>query len=250
MKYVVIEVHESYVVVLDQAGTFSLALNFNYQLGDQIDAIIPYEDITTQEVVTHKRRKWIPRFAVLSVCIALILFIIPTFNTPVAAASIWLSYNPEYRIDIDTDGNILEVEGLNPDAVEALESMNCKHKSYIDFANAIIDYGMQNDTLVDGKTIEVYIDTDDQKLYDSISNNLELNLNEKLCHKEIDYEIEHISKKHERKQEQHQNQGNPSTTPDEHQQQQNNRQQNNKQHNTQEETHEQKREQEKKQHNK
>ncbi len=210
MKYVVMEVHESYVVTLDTNGSFDLAVNFSYQIGDQIDEIVPF-----QSDVQPNKRKWRPRTIVagllaISTCIALLIFMFPRLESPVVA-TIWLRYNPEYQIEIDKQGNVIEAKGVNQDAIDSLNLKAFKDKSYITITNAIIDYGIQNEKLTQDKTFEVFIDTKDDSLYSQIATELEIRLKEKLCHKEIPYQIEDIGKKHQYK---HGNQQENQTTPE------------------------------------
>ena len=40
MKYLVMETHKSYAVVLDEEGAFKKVANFGYNVGDKVDYIL------------------------------------------------------------------------------------------------------------------------------------------------------------------------------------------------------------------
>lgn len=109
MKYLVMERHESYVVVLDENGRFYKAANMDYSPGQTLTDIEPMRNIKS---VKRKRRGLLVLLVVLLVLVAAgIYFLLASGGENLKVFRFYMG--GEVAVTCDSENNVEKVEGLD-----------------------------------------------------------------------------------------------------------------------------------------
>ena len=157
MKYLVMETHPAYAVVLDEEGRFLKAANLRYQVGDTVRDIVE---------LRHPREKrpalWKPLSGVagLAACLCLVFFgyYQPNF-TPYGALRIQI--NPDVELTLSRTDRVLELEGLNPDGEELIDGYNFSGKDREDVTGELVERAISMGYLSSGETVSITVSSDD-----------------------------------------------------------------------------------------
>ena len=123
MKYMVMECHLSYAVVLSEDGRFLKVANLRYKPGQTVTDIV---EMQLPESVPEKKadHRWIASLAAMAACLALVVTTIFQMGRA-PYASVYLTINPEVRIDVDRKDVVVGLAGVNPDGEEILVTSKC-----------------------------------------------------------------------------------------------------------------------------
>ena len=119
MKYLVMECHPGYAVLLDEEGRFLKAANLRYEIGQTV-----YDPVLMREKPYGRRRgRWIASGIMAAAAACLLLFFGVTYyqNNILTYSSIYLTINPEIQMDLNRKGIVVELTGTNEDGEELLE---------------------------------------------------------------------------------------------------------------------------------
>ena len=114
MKYLVMETHPSYAVLLDQCGRFLKAANLNYHVGDTVTDIIelsPAPDSGQKQL--RLLRRMTGSLTAAAACFLLLFFGVyrPNF-TPYG--TVRLQINPDIQMTFSQTERVLDLDALNP----------------------------------------------------------------------------------------------------------------------------------------
>lgn len=162
MKYLVMECHEDYVVLLDEEAGFVKAKNTGLTVGETI------EDPQLLKTVSSPRRNIIMKvtygLAAAAACLA-IVFGINHYNEYIKPYSnIRLSINPDVEMTLNHHGQVLSLEGLNEDGKELIEGYEPKRQDKLAVADDLIERAIDMGYLSDDAIIIFDIDTPDKDL--------------------------------------------------------------------------------------
>ena len=158
MKYMVMECHPSYAVVLDDQGSFLKVVNRNYQVGQTVTEVIPIE---IQFVPRKRPAKWLYSLAAMAAClILLVTTVLPNFHQPYA--SVYVKINPEVRIDVDKNDNVIGLEGINEDGIALIEGYDFHNKDLELVADELVDLAIAGGFLQADGTINLTLDSADE----------------------------------------------------------------------------------------
>ena len=143
MRYIVMERHPGYVVLLDEEGRFVKAADFSYTIGETIvDPVLMRE-----ERASTPHFRWKP--AVVSLMAACVLLVVGFFgydyyvNNQTLYSSIYLRINPEVRMDLNRRGNVIHLEGTNADGKALLEGYDGYGKDKLTVSDELIDRAIE-----------------------------------------------------------------------------------------------------------
>ncbi len=186
MKYMVLECHPRYVIVLDELGRFIKAENQSYVPGQTLTEIVEYSE---SKVISLSARRWIGGLAVAAAClviafVALFSNMVKTPTAPQVFASIFLTINPEVRIDVDQSEMVLELQGVNQDGKDLIAGYAYQEKNLDLVSDELVERAIEMGYLYDGGKITLSFDAPDQvwqsQTEDKLSRHLENTLREKL----------------------------------------------------------------------
>lgn len=155
MKYLVMECGLSYAIVLDEQGRFLKAANLNYQVGQQLDSIIPLK-VTKQRTV--RLRSAISLAAVACLCLVSMLvfqFIIFPVGT------IRMTINPDVAMKVNRLHYVVGLEGLNQDGEKLIEGVEYSWKKVEEVSDQLAERAVSLGYLAEGGKIQVSVESED-----------------------------------------------------------------------------------------
>ena len=178
MKYIVMECHPGYAVVLDEHGRFLKAANRNYEIGQTVTEIIAMRPPASQSI-----RKKITRWTYTAMAAAACLMImITSLVYLVPYGSVYMSINPEVRIDVNRQDRVVGLSGVNDDGGDLIEGYRFRQKELDLVMDELVDRAIGMGYLHEGGKITLTLDGDSwsEEYSNALSENLSRYLEEKL----------------------------------------------------------------------
>lgn len=178
MKYMVLECHPGYAVVLDEEGSFLKVANRRYEVGQMVTDVVPM-----QVPPRKKYSRWITSLAAMAACLALVLGLtLP--GTHVPYASVYVKINPEVRIDVDKKDMVVGLAGVNQDGIDLIEGYDY-HRKHLDLVtDELVDRAIDMGYLQADGQITISLDSQDetwmQSHSEAISSHLQTHLQERI----------------------------------------------------------------------
>ena len=192
MKYMVMECHPGYAVVLDENGKFIKAANMHYEVGQIVTEIVEMDSSEDKTLRSNKLR-WIYSAALIAACFLLVL--IPfLFMSDTAVASVYMSINPEVCLDVNENDVVIRLKSVNADGKTLIKNYDYKNKKLDVVLEELVDLAIEKEFLGEGGKIKLSIETDDDQWADSYGNFLDSKIKEHLSGK-IAVGIEVMDKK-------------------------------------------------------
>ncbi len=157
MKYLVMEKHQGYVILLDEEGSFLRAVDRGYEVG---------QTLTEPMILAPVQAKRQPRsilkqftaFALTAVLLFAIGFGIWQQNFAVFT-TVHITINPDLRMDLSHAGNILKLVALNEDASALLAGYESKGKDRRTVTAELIERAIAQGYLEEGDRILLDIES-------------------------------------------------------------------------------------------
>lgn len=183
MKYLVVECHLSYAIVLDEEGRFLKTANKHYEVGQLVTDIIEMQvPDRPNGTVKRTKQKWISSLTAIAAC--LLLIAIPLRMAQFPYASVYMAINPEVRIDVNRKDVVVGLEGINGDGLVLIEDYHYWKKPLDLVMDELVDRSIEVGFLHEGGQITLTLDAEDGEWVirrgDMLSNHLNEHLSEKL----------------------------------------------------------------------
>ena len=173
MRYMVMETQLAYAVVLDEAGRFVKVANLRYEPGDVLENVFPMVDELDTTVVLQKDRKEIKpetrgrsfiRYRHMAAAAAAACLIFGTglaYSTFfVTYGSVYMSINPELRIDVNSRDKVIGIEALDDDGKELSAGYGYRNKSFDEAVEELGERAISMGYLEAGGRIDLRISSD------------------------------------------------------------------------------------------
>ncbi|MBQ3090127.1 MAG: hypothetical protein IJD21_06190 [Oscillospiraceae bacterium] len=180
MKYMVMECGTSYAVVLDEEGQFRNVVNRGYQVGQTVTQVFPLPELQKPE--KSGSRTLIRTLTSLAACLALVITAFFHFQS-VPFASVYLSINPEVRIDIDRHDTVVGLAGVNEDGANLIAEYDFQRKHLDLVMDELVDLAIEMGYLHEGGTITLMLDGNNEWIVthgDQLSHHLQDYMTQKL----------------------------------------------------------------------
>lgn len=182
MKYMVMECHLSYAVVLDEEGRFLKVANRHYEVGQTVTDIVEMQ-VPQSAVQKKKANKWMYSLAAMAAC--LVLMVTSVFQMgQMTYASVYMTINPEVRIDVNRNDVVVGLDGINPDGNDLIAGYEYKKKDLDLVMDELVDRAIDMGYLHEGGQISLVLDADSDEWIivhsDTLTTQLNEHLNEKL----------------------------------------------------------------------
>ena len=179
MKYMVMECHTGYAVLLDEEGRFWKAADLHYEVGQTVENPV----LMKQPQPSGRRR--ITRLvsntvAAAAACLFLIFGFSYYQNYLRIYSSIYLSINPEVQMDLNRYGNVVRLTGTNEDGAKLLEGYSGRGKDKLTVADELIDRAIEKGFLSEGGQVSFFIDSPEDALFQEYGTELRTEINEHL----------------------------------------------------------------------
>ncbi len=153
MKYLVMECHPGYAVVLDEQGRFIKAANLHYEVGQTVTEIVEMQSVSPASRI----RKPLLSLASLAACLLLAVFgLIRVDRTPIA--HVYLAINPQVRIDVNRQDAAVGIAALNADGEALIDSYIYRHKDISLVLDDLADRAAEMGYLTEESTIGLAFD--------------------------------------------------------------------------------------------
>lgn len=157
MKYLVMEVRPSYAILLDEEGRFVRAANLHYEPGQTVEHIVP---MRTRAPRGKGVLVWLPGM-LAAACLVLMAAVL--LRAPIAPyASVYLTINPQVRIDVDRKSMTRGLEGVNQDGQDLVEGYDWKGKHLDQVTDELIDRAVDMGYLAPGGAITIDLEAEDE----------------------------------------------------------------------------------------
>ena len=157
MKYLVMETHPAYAVVLDNEGRFLKAANLHYQVGDTVERIV---ELRPPREKTASLWKPLVGLTGLAACLCLVFFgyYQPNF-TPYGALR--MQINPDVELTLSRTDRVLELEDLNTDGQALISGYSFDGKDRKEVTEELVQRAIDRGYLSDGETVAITISSAD-----------------------------------------------------------------------------------------
>ena len=183
MKYLVMECHLSYAVVLDEEGRFLRVANRHYKVGQMVTNIIEMQIPQERTDTGRKKRKnWIYSLAAVAACLILVTVSMLRMGQTIYA-SVYMAINPEVRIDVNRNDVVIGLEGINGDGRDLIEDYLYQKKDLKVVMSELVDRAIGMGYLHEGGQISLTLDSGDGDWISAHGSSLEASLNEHLTEK-------------------------------------------------------------------
>lgn len=178
MSYLVVECHPGYAVLLDEDGRFLKAANLRYEVGQTV-----YDPVLMKETTERQRHtmRWISSgIAAIAACFLLFFGIHYYQKYLQPYSSIYLTINPTVQMDLNRQGTVVRLTGINEDGKALLEGYDSKGKDKVTVADELIDRAIEMGFLSEGGQVSFSIDSPDDALFQEYGTELRTKVTEHL----------------------------------------------------------------------
>lgn len=161
MKYIIMECHVSYAVLLDEGGRFWKAANRQYQIGQTVE-----DPVLMKESDTVKKMKMRAAMGI-AVAAACFLLVFTGYyrDYMVMETAVCLTINPSVRMELNRKGQVMNVAGLNEDGRKLLEGYSPASKDRLSVTKELIGRAVEMGYLSAGGMVVVDIDAPEEAIF-------------------------------------------------------------------------------------
>lgn len=172
MKYLVMECHDSYAVLMDENSAFVTAANLHYSVGQTVT-----EPVIMSDTHTEKRRNAIvlTRFIAAAACLVLLVggsYTYYSYNYK-TYSTVVISSDASVRMSLNKRGKVIKLESIDESGKKLLEGYDGKGKDQVTVANELLERGLSNGMISSGDTVEFFIESEKKSNYDELKSEIE-----------------------------------------------------------------------------
>lgn len=156
MKYIVMECHPGYAVVLDEQGQFRKVANMRYEVGQTITDVT---EVILPAPPKKKPVRFLSTLAAAAACLVLLFTFMFSGNT--TYASVYMTINPQVRIDVNRHDTVVGLEGVNEDGKALISGYLYQHKHLDLVVDELVDRAIEMGFLHPDGKISLALDAAD-----------------------------------------------------------------------------------------
>ena len=171
MKYIVMECHEGYAILMDEESRFVNAANLHYSVGQSVtDPIIMNNEENSRSI-----KMYVTRFAAVAACIGVLATAGSLYYSRNLKpySTILISSEANIRMEINQKGKVIKIKSDDDNGKELLKDYNGKGKDKLTAAQEILELEKEKGLIANGDTVKVYVDSETSQDYDSFKDDLE-----------------------------------------------------------------------------
>ena len=157
MKYLVMETHPAYAVVLDEEGRFLKAANLRYQVGDTVQDIVEFRQPKAKTPAAWRPLAGLTA-AAACLCLAFFGWYQPNYT---AYGTLRIQINPDVEMTVSRTDRVLELEGLNDDGEDLIEGYSYRGKDRETAASELVERAIDMGYLSGGETVSITVSSAD-----------------------------------------------------------------------------------------
>lgn len=184
MRYLVMECRLGYAVVVDEEGRFLKVADQHYQVGQTVTEVFVLETPEVEAAPQPKKRRghrWMAAVA-MAACLLFAFAGVQAWQQ-MPYASVYMTINPEVRIDVNRSDVVVDLEGVNDDGDDLIEGYDPDRKPLDVVMDELVDRAIDQGYLHEGGEISLTFDADSDEWIVSHSDALTAQLDEHLREK-------------------------------------------------------------------
>ena len=161
MKYMVLECHPGYAVVMDNAGRFLKVANLHYEAGQTVTSVLEMTNTSSGAKIIHLRKMWIS-VAAIAACLCLVVFggwrylISP-------CGSVRMQINPDVLMTVNRLDYVIGLDGLNDDGDDLIEEYSYQWKKVDLVSDELAGRAVEMGYLKEDGTIRITVESKHEK---------------------------------------------------------------------------------------
>lgn len=174
MRYLVMECHDAYAVLMGEDAGCVRAANLHYTVGQTVtDPIIMQEDQPQKNI--RMSRKIVMRCAAAAACLLIaggvgFGYYLRNLKTH---STILMSSDKKIMIELNSRGNVVCIKSDQPEVQAMLDQYDARKKSRLDVIRELIELEKEQGLLNEGDTVDLYLSADDQGNYVNFKSEME-----------------------------------------------------------------------------
>ena len=150
MKYLVMETHPAYAVVLDERGRFLRAANLHYEVGETVDQVVELQLPPARRF----RAWWLVGLVVVLLGLGVLFFgyIRPQW---MVYGTVRLQINPDVQLSVNREDDVVKLEGLNQDGEALIEGYDFRGEECDDVVEDLVKRALRMGYLETGGTVSL-----------------------------------------------------------------------------------------------
>ena len=150
MKYLVMETHPAYAVVLDERGRFLRAANLHYEVGETVDQVVELQLPPARRF----RAWWLVGLVVVLLGLGVLFF---GFIRPqwMVYGTVRLQINPDVQLSVNREDDVVKLEGLNQDGEALIEGYDFWGEECDDVVEDLVKRALRMGYLETGGTVSL-----------------------------------------------------------------------------------------------
>ena len=180
MKYLIMECHKAYAIVMDEKGRFLKAANLNYEVGQKVTSIVEMklpENTSEKSSFRFFSSRSLAGLSSLAACLCLVFFCFwQCFFT--SFGMVKMQINPSVLISTNRIGYVTQLKGENEDGKLLVDSYRFHWKKLDTVVNELADEAVVLGYLKDGGEIHLTLFSKNQTWAENTEKRLISNLEE------------------------------------------------------------------------
>ncbi len=192
MKYIVMECHEAYAILMDEESRFFHAANLHYSVGQTVTAPLLMQRSTEENAENAKQtapriRRIVMRVSAAAACLLLTAgagyyHYIKNYRTE---SVIILNSDANIQMYLNQEGKVVRLKSENDAGTALLESYDGRRKNKVAVTHELLALQKANGSINDGDTVDVYISAQDSDVYDTFKSELEDDISKLKLHANV-----------------------------------------------------------------
>ena len=171
MKYMVMECHEGYAVLMDEDSRFVEAANLRYKVGQTVtDPILMNAETEKRSRISMHISKFVAAAACLTLAVSAGAFYYSSNYK--AHSTVLISSEANVRMELNKKGKVLTINADNAEGDEVIKDYNGTGKDMLTAANEILDIEKDKGYIDSGDTVDIYIKSGNSSEYNSYKSDL------------------------------------------------------------------------------
>lgn len=191
MKYMVMECHKAYAVLMDEASHVVYAANLHYEVGQTVESpvLLPDQEKSSPRISVTMRR-----CITAAACAALLLgggALYYHGNYMAYSTVMVCADEANMTMAVSRSGRVLSVQPLNQDAAAMLSDYECSGKDPLTVTNELIERAVENGYVQKGDTVGVYYQKEKSKDTEAFQKHVEQTIASHELHADVHGELDH-----------------------------------------------------------
>ena len=186
MSYLILECAASYAVALDEEGRFVRVPNLGYEVGQEVDDVVIFDEGQLLAFEARKARRTRGRVGLIAAAACLVVAVIAggvVWRLPIG--TVYMRINPEVSMEVNRFDRVVDVEGENADGEALVSGFSFYGRAIDEVSDDLASRAEEQGYLGDGGTIELTVDSDDEEWKTATEDRLVIELEVHLDHRVV-----------------------------------------------------------------